>query len=123
MMTRRQFLGAGSALVAAACAPVVSGLYDSAPLDDPVLGRCAYSGRFPGSWIYEESDYIRAFFEPGDLALYRQTIPSPLVMPERLVSRLVDEAWECVRVQRRQRDLQRRCWLQEVGRASCRERV
>ncbi len=39
---------------------------------------------------------------------------NPLVMPERLVSRLVDEAWECVRVQRRQRDLQRRCWLQEV---------
>src|SRR5712692_2098504 len=88
MMTRRQFLGAGSALVAAACAPVVSGLYDSAPLDDPVLGRCAYSGRFPGSWIYEESDYIRAFFEPGDLALYRQTIPSPLVMPERPMVRV-----------------------------------
>ncbi len=39
---------------------------------------------------------------------------NPLVMPERLVSRLVDEAWECVRVQRRQRDLLRRCWLQEV---------
>jgi EAL domain-containing protein (putative c-di-GMP-specific phosphodiesterase class I) len=39
---------------------------------------------------------------------------NPLVMPERLVSRLADEAWECVRVQRRQRDLLRRCWLQEV---------
>ena len=39
---------------------------------------------------------------------------NPLVMPDRLVSRLVDEAWACVRVQRRQRDLQRRCTLQEV---------
>jgi EAL domain-containing protein (putative c-di-GMP-specific phosphodiesterase class I) len=39
---------------------------------------------------------------------------NPLVMPERLVSRLVDEAWECVRVQRRQRDLLKRCSLQEV---------
>jgi len=39
---------------------------------------------------------------------------NPLVMPERLVSRLVDEAWECVRVQRKQRDLLKRCWLQEV---------
>lgn len=39
---------------------------------------------------------------------------NPLVMADRLVSRLVDEAWACVRVQRRQRDLQRRCTLQEV---------
>jgi EAL domain-containing protein (putative c-di-GMP-specific phosphodiesterase class I)/GGDEF domain-containing protein len=39
---------------------------------------------------------------------------NPLVMPDRLVARLVDEAWACVRVQRRQRDLQRRCTLQEV---------
>ncbi|HVQ31419.1 MAG TPA: EAL domain-containing protein [Vicinamibacteria bacterium] len=39
---------------------------------------------------------------------------NPLVMPDRLVSRLVDEAWACVRVQRRERDLQRRCTLQEV---------
>ena len=39
---------------------------------------------------------------------------NPLVMPERLVARLVDEAWEYVRVQRQQRDLQNRSWLQEV---------
>jgi EAL domain-containing protein (putative c-di-GMP-specific phosphodiesterase class I) len=39
---------------------------------------------------------------------------NPLVMPDRLVSRLVDEAWACVRVQRRQGELQRRCTLQEV---------
>jgi len=39
---------------------------------------------------------------------------NPLVMPERLVQRLVDEAWECVRVQKAQRDLQNRFDLQEV---------
>jgi EAL domain-containing protein (putative c-di-GMP-specific phosphodiesterase class I) len=39
---------------------------------------------------------------------------NPLVMPERLVSRLVDEAWQCVRVQRMQHELQSRCELQEV---------
>lgn len=39
---------------------------------------------------------------------------NPLVMPERLVSRLVEEAWACVHVQRAQRDLQNRCDLQEV---------
>jgi EAL domain-containing protein (putative c-di-GMP-specific phosphodiesterase class I) len=39
---------------------------------------------------------------------------NPLVMPERLVSRLVEEAWACVRVQSAQRELQSRCDLQEV---------
>jgi EAL domain-containing protein (putative c-di-GMP-specific phosphodiesterase class I) len=39
---------------------------------------------------------------------------NPLVMPERLVSRLVEEAWSCVHVQRAQRELQSRCDLQEV---------
>jgi EAL domain-containing protein (putative c-di-GMP-specific phosphodiesterase class I) len=39
---------------------------------------------------------------------------NPLVMAERLVSRLVDEAWDCVRIQKRQRELLKRCWLQEV---------
>jgi EAL domain-containing protein (putative c-di-GMP-specific phosphodiesterase class I) len=39
---------------------------------------------------------------------------NPLVRPERLVSRLVEEAWGCVRVLRAQRELQSRCDLQEV---------
>jgi EAL domain-containing protein (putative c-di-GMP-specific phosphodiesterase class I) len=39
---------------------------------------------------------------------------NPLVMAERLVSRLVEEAWSCVHVLRAQRDLQNRCDLQEV---------
>ncbi len=45
---------------------------------------------------------------------YGLVFENPLVMADRLVSRLVDEAWTCVRVQRRQRDLQRRSTLQEV---------
>jgi EAL domain-containing protein (putative c-di-GMP-specific phosphodiesterase class I) len=39
---------------------------------------------------------------------------NPLVMAERLVSRLVEEAWSCVHVMRAQRELQDRCELQEV---------
>ena len=39
---------------------------------------------------------------------------NPLVMPERLVTRLVEDAWSCVRVLSAQRDLQSRCDLQEV---------
>ena len=39
---------------------------------------------------------------------------NPLVMPERLVSRLVEEAWSCVHVQRAQHELQNRCDLQDV---------
>ncbi|MCG6924504.1 MAG: EAL domain-containing protein [Acidobacteria bacterium] len=39
---------------------------------------------------------------------------NPLVRPERLVSRLLEEAWDCVRVLRAQRELQTRCDLQEV---------
>ncbi len=39
---------------------------------------------------------------------------NPLVMPERLVARLVEEAWSCVHVLQAQRELQDRCELQEV---------
>ncbi len=39
---------------------------------------------------------------------------NPLVMPERLMARLVEEAWACVHVLRAQRDLQNRCDLQEL---------
>jgi EAL domain-containing protein (putative c-di-GMP-specific phosphodiesterase class I) len=39
---------------------------------------------------------------------------NPLVMPERAISRLVEEAWSCVHVLRAQRSLQNRCDLQEV---------
>jgi EAL domain-containing protein (putative c-di-GMP-specific phosphodiesterase class I) len=39
---------------------------------------------------------------------------NPLVMGERLLARLVEEAWECVRVQRMQSAFQNRCRLQSI---------
>jgi EAL domain-containing protein (putative c-di-GMP-specific phosphodiesterase class I) len=39
---------------------------------------------------------------------------NPLIMPERLVSRLVDEAWECTRIHKAQMAFQNRCKLQEI---------
>jgi len=39
---------------------------------------------------------------------------NPLIMTERVVSRLVSEAWESVRIQRMQADFQTRCRLQDV---------
>ncbi|HSD66388.1 MAG TPA: EAL domain-containing protein, partial [Vicinamibacteria bacterium] len=38
----------------------------------------------------------------------------PLIMAERVVARLVGEAWESVRIQRMQADFQTRCRLQDV---------
>ena len=39
---------------------------------------------------------------------------NPLIMPERLLTRLVSEAWESVRIQRMQLRFQNRCRMQEV---------
>ena len=39
---------------------------------------------------------------------------NPLIMPERLVTRLVEEAWECTRIQKMQLAFQNRCRLQEI---------
>ena len=39
---------------------------------------------------------------------------NPLVMPERLVARLVEEGWESVRIQRMQLEFQTRCLVQEL---------
>jgi len=39
---------------------------------------------------------------------------NPLIMPERLVTRLVEEAWECTRIQKMQLAFQNRCRLQET---------
>jgi hypothetical protein len=87
MMTRRTWLGGVSALATAACAPAVTGLYDSAPRDDPKLGPCARSGRVSGTWVYEENEHIRAFFEAADVAAYRQALPARFTMPERPIVR------------------------------------
>ena len=42
------------------------------------------------------------------------TFYNPLILPERLVTRLVGEAWESVRIQKMQIDFQSRCRLQDI---------
>ena len=77
-----------AAVALAGCAIGAAGFYDPAPLDDPVLGRCAWSGRVTGPFVYQESDLIRAYVEVGDLAAYRRAIPAPFAMPERPLVRV-----------------------------------
>jgi hypothetical protein len=64
-----------------------AGFYDVALLDDPTVGRCAWLGRTP-PFIFQESDYIRAYFEPTNLAAYRQSLPAPFTMPARPLIRV-----------------------------------
>ena len=45
---------------------------------------------------------------------YSFVLHNPLVMPERLVTRLVDEAWECVRYQQLQRAFKSRAQVLEI---------
>jgi EAL domain-containing protein (putative c-di-GMP-specific phosphodiesterase class I) len=45
---------------------------------------------------------------------YSVVFHNPLIMAERVVARLVGEAWESVRIQRMQADFQTRCRLQDV---------
>jgi len=45
---------------------------------------------------------------------YAVVFHNPLIMAERVVTRLLGEAWESVRIQRMQADFQTRCRLQDV---------
>jgi EAL domain-containing protein (putative c-di-GMP-specific phosphodiesterase class I) len=45
---------------------------------------------------------------------YAVVFHNPLIMAERVVSRVVSEAWESVRIQKMQADFQTRCRLQDV---------
>jgi EAL domain-containing protein (putative c-di-GMP-specific phosphodiesterase class I) len=45
---------------------------------------------------------------------YAVVFHNPLIMSERVVTRLLSEAWESVRIQRMQADFQMRCRLQDV---------
>src|SRR4051812_19132116 len=77
----------GSAAVLAADPRAGAGFYDAADLDDPAVGRCDWLGRAK-PFIFQESDYIRGYFEPANLAAYRQALPVPYTMPERPVIRV-----------------------------------
>jgi hypothetical protein len=73
-------LAAAAALAGCASA---AGFYDAAPIDDPELASCVWTRRFTPPIVYQESDFIRAYFEPTDLAAYRQAIAPPFLMPPR----------------------------------------
>jgi len=64
-----------------------AGFYDVAPLDDPSVGRCDWLGR-ASPFVFQENDYIRGYFEPANLAAYRQAIPAPFTMPQRPLIRV-----------------------------------
>lgn len=63
------------------------GFFDAAPLDDPAVGRCDYLGR-SSPFVFQEQDYIRAYFEPTNLAAYKQALPAPFAMPARPLIRV-----------------------------------
>jgi len=79
---------AAALLFLAGCAPVATGLYDSAPIDERGMASCRWSGRFNPPVIYKESDFIRGYFEPTNLAAYRQAIQAPFTMPPRPLVRV-----------------------------------
>ena len=64
-----------------------AGFFDAAALDDPAFGRCAWMGRSP-PFVFQESDYIRGYFEPTNLAAYQQALPRPFGMPARPLIRI-----------------------------------
>jgi EAL domain-containing protein (putative c-di-GMP-specific phosphodiesterase class I) len=45
---------------------------------------------------------------------YAVVFHNPLIMPERVITRLLDEAWESVRIQEMQSAFQTRCRLQDI---------
>ncbi len=64
-----------------------AGFFDAAPLDDPSVGRCDWLGR-TSPFIFQEQDYIRGYFEPTNLAAYKQALPAPFAMPARPLIRV-----------------------------------
>lgn len=77
-----------AAFVLAGCAPLAPGFYDAAPIEDSGLASCAWTRRFTPPIVYQESDFIRAYFEPANLEAYRRAIPPPFAMPPRPLLRV-----------------------------------
>jgi Acetoacetate decarboxylase (ADC) len=77
-----------TALVLCGCAPLAPGFYDAEPIDAPGFASCTWTRRFNPPIIYQESDFIRGFFEPTDLAAYGKAIPAPFAMPPRPLIRV-----------------------------------
>ena len=53
----------------------------------PTVGRCTWLGR-SAPFVFQESDYIRGYFEPSNLAAYQQALPAPFTMPARPLIRV-----------------------------------
>ncbi len=62
--------------------------YDAAPIEDPTLAACARTQRFASPIVYQESEFIRAYFEPADLTAYVKAIPARFSRPQRPLIRV-----------------------------------
>ena len=82
----RVFIAA--ALMLAGCAPSAPGFHDAAQIDDWGMASCRWTQRFSPPIVYQESDFIRAYFEPGDLEAYRRAILPPFALPPRPLVRV-----------------------------------
>jgi len=72
---------------ASGCAPLAPGFYDASPSDEPGRAPCVWTRQYT-SVVYEESDFIRGYFEPANLAAYRLAVPAPFTMPPRPMVRV-----------------------------------
>jgi hypothetical protein len=82
MMRPLASIGATSVLVAC------SSLHDAAPIEDPTLPSCVSSGRYKSPIVYQESQFVRAYFEPANLEAYRRALAPVFSMPPRPMVRV-----------------------------------
>jgi hypothetical protein len=75
-------------VLSAGCAPLAPGFYDAAPIDEPGRATCVWTRYYTPPIIYQESDFIRGYFEPASLEAYRQALPAPFTMPPRPMVRV-----------------------------------
>ena len=75
-------------LLLGACAAPTGGFHDAAPISDPHLAGCIWTRRYQPPVVYLESDFIRAYLAPTDLAAYQRALPAPFTMPPRPLIRV-----------------------------------
>lgn len=81
-------IGLGLFFALAGGTAVAQGFHDAEPIEDRSLANCRWSGRFRPPVVYSESDFIRAYFEPADLAAYQRAVPATFEMPPRPMLRV-----------------------------------
>ena len=65
MRTLLRLIGLCAVLASAGCAVAAPGFYDAEPIEEYGRARCYWSNRFTSPIVYQESDFIRAYFEPA----------------------------------------------------------